>query len=242
MGIRINKVLGYGLTDIKTTGKYNEILDDSRINMKGYFGSDDYGKEDNFTDDGFDAYLDAHKEDPDDIMNDLSVLRHLRDRQSTDYPHNYTTGIRHRMIYDSEFGMPNVMVFQPPVFGNEWSRRDDIIDYYDPQQQAEDGGCGNGYTMINRALYPFESFCDHREHPPARLKGEDWHYYIDAKNTQSMVEYALKNFGFKTEEEMHQYIHPMIPNELIALLKYCKVFTKDEYIYQLRPMIYWYWS
>lgn len=241
MGIRISKVLGYGLTDIKTTGKYNEILDDPRINMKGYYGNNDYGKEEKFTDAGFDKYLDAHKEHPDDIHNDLAVLRHLRDMER-DGGRASADSISRRMIYDSEFGMPNVMVFQPPVFGNDWSRYDDIIDYYDPQQQAEAGGCGIGFTMINRALYPFESFCDYRENPPVVLKGNDWHYYIDAKNSERMVEYALKELKFETEEEMHQMIHPMIPKELIALLKYCKVFAKDEYIYQLRPMIYWYWS
>ena len=242
MGIRINKVLGYGLTDVKTTGKYNEILDDPRLNPKGYFAMHTEDQEEKFTDAGFDAFLDENKEDPDDIVNDLSVLRHLRDREREENTHNYRTGISHRLIYDSEFGLPNVMVFQPPVFGSDWSRYDDIIDYYDPQQQAEDGGCGLGYHMINRAIYPFESFCDHRENPPAVLKGNDWHHYIDAKNSERMVEYALKELGFETEEEMHQMIHPMIPKELIALLKYCKVFAKDEYIYQLRPMIYWYWS
>ena len=242
MGIRINKVLGYGLTNVKTKGEYNEILDDSRINPHGFFAMRAEDKEENFSDEGFDAYLDAHAEDPDDVMNDLSVLRHLRERERLDKPHNYRTGIFHRLIYDSEFGMPNVMVFQPPVFGSEWSRYDDMIDYYDPQQQADNGGCGMGYTMIDRALYPFESFCDHRHNPPTVLKGNDWHWYIDAKNSPRMVEYALKELGFATEEEMHAQINPMIPNELIALLRYCKVFTKDEYIYQLRPMIYWYWS
>lgn len=242
MGIRINKVLGYGLTDVETTGKYNEILNDFRFNPKGYFALHAEDQEEKFTDHGFDAYLDAHKEHPDDIVNDLSVLRHLREREQDENTHNYRTGIRHRLIYDSEFGMPNVMVFQPPVFGSDWSRYDDIIDYYDPQQQAEGGGCGIGYTMVNRALYPFESFCDYREHPPKLLRGNEWHSYIDAKNSPQMVEYALNDFGFESEEEMHQYIHPMIPKELIALLKYCKVFAKDEYIFQLRPMIYWYWS
>lgn len=241
MGIRISKVLGYGLTDVKTTGKYNEILNDFRFNPSGYFAMHADDQEEKFTDAGFDKYLDAHKEHPDDIHNDLSILRHLREREQ-DGGRAPADSIRHRMIYDSEFGMPNVMVFQPPVFGSDWSRYDDIIDYYDPQQQAKDGGCGIGFTMINRALYPFESFCDYRENPPAVLKGDDWHRYINAKNSPRMVECALEELGFETEEEMHQMIHPMIPKELIALLKYCKVFTKDEYIYQLRPMIYWYWS
>ncbi len=241
MGTRINKVLGYGLTDVKTTGKYDDMIDDPRINPKGYYAL--YGeREETFTDEGFDAYLDAHKEHPDDIENDLSVLRHLREREEAERKHNSRLKISNRLIYDSEFGMPNVMVFQPPVFGSDWSHYDDVIDYYDPQQRTKDGGSGVGYTMIDRALYPFESFCDHRENPPALLKGNDWHWYIDAKNSPNMVEYALKELGFETEEEMHQNINPMIPKELIALLKYCKVFTKDEYIYQLRPMIYWWWS
>jgi len=33
-----------------------------------------------------------------------------------------------------------------------------------------------------------------------------------------------------------------VPEELVILLKYLRIFTKDEYIYQLKPMIYWYWG
>ncbi len=242
MGIRIHKVLGYGLIDIKTTGKYKETLADDRFNPNGYFAASIYDREETFTDVGFDSYLEANKEHPDDIMNDLYILRHLRE-QETLQPRGrpLCAGISNRIIYDTEGGLPNVMVFQPPVFGNDWSRYDDIIDYYDPQQ-SEDGGCATGYTLIDRAIYPFESFWDTRETPPKMLTGNDWHWYIDAKNSPRMVDSALKKLGFKTEEEMRRCIAPVVPKEVIALLKYCKVFTNDETITELRPMIYWYWS
>ena len=240
MGIRISKVLGYGLTDLKTEGKYNEIISDPRINPNGYFGNS-VDKEEKFTDDGFDAYLDAHKEDPDEVENDLSILRHLRDVEK-EKGREYRNQFFYRLIYVVEGGLPNVMVFQPPIFGNDWSRYDDTIDYYDPATQATDGGCGVDFVMLDRALYPFESFWDTRENPPKRLTGDDYHWYTDRRWSEKMAKLASENLGFKSVEEMNQCIQPVVPKELIALLKYFKVFTKDEYIYQLRPMIYWYWS
>ena len=248
MGIRIHKVIGYGLNDVKTEGKYNEILIDPRINPKGYFG-DREEAEYEYTNDGFLEYAKelvakGKEEDP---LNDLGIMVHLLEKQKEEDSSKYGKhALYNRLIYDGEFGEPNVMVFQPPIFGYEWSRYDDMIDYYEEAHysNSEDGGIINGYTMLDRSLYPYEGWCDHREMPPKLLTGEAWEWFRDSKNYAAQVytDMALAELGFETVEEMYANVHPKIPKELVALLKYCKVFTKDEYIYQLRPMIYWYWG
>lgn len=244
MGIRIHKVIGYGLTDVQTEGKYNEILTDPRINPKGYFGD----CEERYTNEGFLEYvkeLVANGEDEPSPYDDLKILVSLMTQHLADENSRFgRKEMYNRLIYDSEYGEPNVMVFQPPVFGYEWSRYDDMIDYYEEVHRGKDGGIINGYTMLDRSLYPYEGWCDYREMPPKRITGDEWHWFNDSRNSSNpaFADMAMEIMNFDSVEEMYANVHPMIPKELVVMLKYCEVFTKDEYIYQLRPMIYWYWG
>jgi hypothetical protein len=253
MGIRIHKVLGYGLTDVQyDTDNWKMV--DPRFNKKGFMALGCEEQEEEFTNEGFDKFLaeEAKKEKECDKDNrgmaSLQILKHLREEETKDLERvKYTDkDIFNKVIYDPEFGSSEVVVFQPVVFGNDWQRYDDTIDYYDPANHPCTGGPENGVILIDRAIYPFEWLWDVRTNPPTSLTSVEYQMY---NMTRSGTEHAPKiaqtladDMNFDSVEELHDKVRPIIPEELIILLKYLKIFEKEEYIYDLKPMLYSYWA
>ncbi|VAW58919.1 hypothetical protein MNBD_GAMMA08-1552 [hydrothermal vent metagenome] len=256
MGIRIHKVLGYGLTDVQYDEKNWEITD-PRFNPNGYFGIQDvFDREEAFTDKGFDEYVNEIDGDTGDKFNNLYILQCGRKEaleknghtsKNGDLLYNYKDSIESSVTYDSEYGDSNIMVFTPPYWGKYWIRYDDSIDYYDSQHYDEDGGIINGHQMLNRPIYPFDGYQDNRTTPPTIITHTDFRLYVDSRDfkksyANTMRENLKERMAFNSDEEIEQAINPIIPLELVELLKYLKVFNDEKIIYTLRPMLYWYWG
>lgn len=254
MGIRIHKVLGYGLTDVQYDTDNWEMID-PRFNKKGYMCLGCEDQEEKFTNEGFDEYLAEEVKKEDQLaekdkyhMRDLSVLKHLREQELKDEKHvRYSDkDIFNKVIYNPEFGSSEVVVFQPVVFGNDWQRYDDIIDYYDPANHPVHGGPENGVILIDRAIYPFEWLWDVRTIPPTSLTSVEYNLYnmtrSGTEHAPNIAQNLAETMNFESVEEMNDKIRAIIPDELIVLLKYLKIFEKDEYIYDLKPMLYSYWA
>lgn len=238
MGIRIKIVIGYGLDDIETDA--SDALTDPRINRKGYFF-----KEEKFTRRGllkhFKNVID-NDDNPDKILLRLTHFELLRNKEFDPYQ---------CMIYDGEYGFPNIMCFIPPSEVNQWKRDDDVIDYYLSNsgifRRNPTGNIEPWYQFIDRPLYPFDGYMD-------KITGErcrnDTIYnvklmYNEMPNlrNEKITEEMKEKYPFaETWSDINERYVPMVPKELTELLKYCKVFTNDEVIHRLRPMIYCYWS
>jgi hypothetical protein len=149
------------------------------------------------------------------------------------------------VVWDSEFGDPNVMLFVPPGY-NDWQRYDDIIDYYDPVNSDPKNGITNSLIPIDRPLYPYESWINIKEMPPKRLNHMQqqslytWRNIDRKKLTEPEI--VLRGIGVETEEELKAYIAPIIPSIVVELIKYLQIFSDERNIYELRPMIYGYWG
>lgn len=243
MGIRIHKMIGYGLDDVKYDNEKCEMID-PRFSKTGYFGMDCYKQEDNFTDEGFDEYVSrAIAED----TSDLKLLQRGRSTTKKKKGHySYEDSISDCVVYDPEFGLDNVVLFTPPGFNKNWKRYDDIIDYYEPSHHEADGGIGSGITLLKRTIWPFESYVDCRTMPPTRLNSLQWSLFVDSnqdnKYAEGCAEAFVKTMNFESVEEMRKMIRPIVPEELVVLLKYLNVFENEEDIHQLKPMLYWYWG
>ncbi len=248
MGIRIHKVIGYGMNDIE------DSVNDPRFNKAGYFGTEVYEREDAFTDDGYDAHIKKILDDGAGL-HDLTIMamertKAQKENKAGDMVYDYKDSIDNCITYDDEYGMASVMVFTPPYWSKNWNRYDDIIDYYDPTHSEADGSPGQGYQLTNRPIYPFESYNDCRTTPPVRLNNEEQSVFIQARNarndnrsySQTMTDHAVEKMNFVDEEQMLEMVNPIIPRELVELLKYLKVFNDEADIYRLKPMIYWYWG
>jgi len=237
MGIRIHKAIGYGLTDVIADLDNWDLRNDSRFNPNGYM----FAGENDFTRNGFTEYLNSRIEELGNVDFDQFDLRLLKRQIEPMMKELYNS-----VIYDMEFGNPEVILFIPPTSVKNWTMYDDIIDYYDPANHSEDGGITESVIKIDRPLWPWESYINIKSMPPTRLTGMQYQAYNTIRNLgferMKSPEVMLKSVGVATKEELDAYIVPIIPAELVELIKYLKIFTDDKYIYQLRPMIYGYWG
>jgi len=244
MGIRIHKVLGYGLTDVAFNRDSWSLEDDPRFYKDSFlFNENDYT--DKYTIEGFIKYLVERVE----VMGDDDLSRfelRLLIRQLEDPEEKRKYYFFDSINYDMEMGLDGVMCFVPPSQYKEWVRYDNTIDYYDPVNRSDDGGIKESVIMIDRALYPWESYVNIKEMPPTRLTGTKLPHFYSLKNLgfDNIVDTPglYESFGVANNEEFRTLIVPAVPLELVELLKYLKIFNKEEDIHQLRPMIYGWWG
>lgn len=229
MGIRIHKVLGYGLTDLKTD-KEGKITD-PRINPEGWLLTDWEYKEDIWTIEGYRDWLKKHLKEHEkgteghfNYTMELSLLRErMKKRRKPDL------GYRH-IIHDSEFGLANVLCITP-MFHDDWNRYDDIIDY------TESGGMRDYVKLIRSGIYPYNgSFWDSRD--GRRVDGQRLNW---APNKEDRARVA-QELGFKNLRECNRYMRPIVPAPIRMLCEYCQIFTKTEFVRRLKPMLYVFWS
>lgn len=159
MGIRIHKVLGYGITDLKTKdgNKTDKIIVDERINKNGFLMVDYEQREKWKVEDYLKYIIDHEKEDE---YYDAEVLkgsittriirRDFNKLKETVY------NIDELVIYDWEYGMPQVVVFVPITHINDWTRYDDVIDYYDSINYGT-GSIENEIKILSGGIFPYSS-------------------------------------------------------------------------------------
>lgn len=241
MGIRIHKVLGYGLTDVASSPyrmssidrdkSHHDLLRDSRFDPTGYFVTDIINAENQFKVDQFRVQLELICANSD--VSILTLFKHqLNENPSSD--------IFNIMTYDPEFGDPSVVLFTPP-FHPDWERYDDIIDYTEAK-----GVPLNNVQVLDTPIYPYVRWMDLRnpkEHPDKVLVDAATTFKFNPKFRDKInVEEIKKRFGFNSIDDMLENIVPVVPEEIVELTRYLKVFKDPNTVYQLKPMIYTYWS
>ena len=240
MGIRIHKILGWGLIDIN-----NSIEEDERLNSES---CEDYEKL-NAIDEFLDWVKDNEKE-CEEIMKkvngeeykcsliDITFLLQKKKDGTIDQ-----SKMPDVLTYDSEFGNFSVMVFCP-ITSHNWYRYDDIIEYYEADCCADDGRvkilthcCGIWPYSTSMIHIPGSPKYGEKGFPGSMLGG-DYNGLIGVFSEG--IEPILK------EEKLDyykKYYRPSIAPVLILHLYWLKIFTNFyETIQKLRPMIYTYWS
>jgi hypothetical protein len=206
MGIRIHKKLGYGLKDVKT--KNNEIID-KRFNIKNIY----------------DLVLKSF-EDFKKTLNPTQLFL-IDEKIKWDFSDVIT--------YDEEFGLKNVILFQP--FIKSWSRYDNSIDYYEnPSQMSK-------IKLINRSLYPFESYINLKTNLNYILVNDTRFSLINIiqiLNSDYSNEYDYSEYGFVDKKDAQTNIVPIVPDIIHAYIKYLNIFNDENTILTLKPMIYTY--
>lgn len=223
MGIRINKVLGYGLNDLKKN--------DPRINPLGWFGNETswLEQEELWTKERFLIYYKNHIEWP----------LYLGEIEKCFKLHN-------TVIHNEEYGMSNVLCISPPWF-KDWSRYDDIIDYLE-------AGCSprNKCKVLTYGIWPYVGrFTDLRTHTDADdFAREFWFNLNSAQKVKKkqreahllLAEKYAELMGFSDVEVAKRMLVPRVPDEIELLCRWLCLFNNDNTIFELKPMIYTYWS
>lgn len=242
MGIRIHKVLGYGLDDLSIKDNSYNLAEDPRIDPEGFYARyfKDYQEAlDAYPLDRFRVELElvcAHSDGVEKY--DLRLLKHQLEKGeiASDASNLYTQ----IMTWDPEYGDSKVIVFTPPGH-SDWFQYDSIIDYY----EADDAN--PSVRKTNRPIYPYMSWIDIRN--PSRKDNLDRLAFL----IQQLEEYPdirdkvdsdklQSRYGFSSLNEAKDNLIPYIPNSLVELIRYLRVFKDPKDIYQLRPMIYTYWA
>lgn len=229
MGIRIHKVIGWGLKDVKC--KKSEISD-PRFSKLSPIAGDYEERENKFTKDNYLKWLSKKKVDKCDKFDLEMEIGWIKKEENDNF-----TGC---FIHGTEYLMPNVFCCIPLLNYKSWRRFDDTIDYYEKRN------CKNSVKMLNTPIYPYLRYCDNRD---GRII--DYQFAVEfARRVNSRrkdisdvyLDSIANSCGFDNHQDAQKYISPVVPNCMKFMVEFSEVFTDNSTIFQLKPMIYTYWS
>ena len=216
MGIRVLKVVGYGLTDLQAT---EDAITDPRINPDGYLGCDCETQEERWTVAGYRKYVLGREREksPDgthfeifETIERQDCKRRWRNRDDRCWdPCN-------SVIYDPEFGLPTVLVVIPRFNHKEWRRYDNLIDY---SEETSVHGAESRVSLLKNGIYP---------HVEKR----------DAKTWASVSQTAAR----RRRRNGDPTLVPDVPYGVRVICEYLDMFSDPLTYRQLRPLLYVFWA
>lgn len=241
MGIRVHKVLGYGLTDVKTR-KYK--IADGRINRESVLlDYDSKAKLDDYI-----AWLQVKYATDTEKMSHFNMDMWLfKERQDEDWNgwHDKTGAFDPRSLihHGIEYMLKNVLLVRP-LSCKDWQRHDDPIDWIEETMRYRDekDGLVNWYKVLTDGIFPYSGSYMNARTGDRVKNGVELHRFLSWKDWPGSIDETAKACGFVDEEDARANLVPMVPNEIRDLCEWGKLFTDDTVWRQLRPMIYTYWS
>lgn len=221
MGIRIHKMLGYGLYDLEADIDH---ITDKRINIEKFEKI-------------CEKLPDFHF-----FMRSFKKIKKPEERL-------FTSNIEEKyfsntIIYDPEYGFPNVMCFIPPDKTNSWFRYDCMIDHYDCLDQQEP----TYFKLLNHGIHPYDldkynlltgEKLTSKQYLESRRKLK----FTNNSLPLSSVSCELFNLPeYSNLGDLRKIIGFEIPELLRHYLKWVGIFNDEKTIDTLKPMIYVYWS
>lgn len=253
MGIRIHKVLGYGITDYK--GKKDPRFSEAFKNYEW--------RESEITVEKLIEWLKANPKEMIDIcsIDGGHMTAYYKQQKKTDAEivasmlsiydkSNLKIDIQDCVTHQDEYGLKKVIVFQPFNELENWSHFDDMIDY------EEAGGLAKNKVKLLKnswsGLYPWSgNMYRFRGEPFKDYDGMDSSGYYKGIMSASQFSMLVGRWDKKTKpygsskmiEDLTSNWRCKIPAEIVAvLLRLGIVNDVKSFINELRPMIYTYWS
>lgn len=241
MGNRIHKIMGYGLDDLETT-KTGKIID-PRINANSILLDED-------------ALSEKYKSVREALEDYKAYLKENKDRGGMDSVREIDkfsdSSFFNMVSHAPEGGLKKVLCITPlsslSTYG--WRRVDDSIDY------AEASLLKNPLKPTVKTFaggfYPFNAnYSDKRT--GASLDSYDATSFIrevnrtksSKKNTEydsNMLGYFSERLGFASSREALDFVVARPPADVVSLATWGALFTAPLHAFDLKPMIYTYWS
>lgn len=249
MGIRLQKLLGYGLADIQLDE--NNTMIDPRINLAAF---SDYGAE-SIQRKSMVGYrkwiLENEPQTPLDEEAELSYddIRYLsRSAADEDLAPQKATDFIH-LLSEGQLlpGSKGILLCQPYLTSKEWTRSDDIFDFVENQKDNADT---KDYTdapkvkLLPYGIWPYDGqYVDVLT--GKILTSRQWRVIRTAKENKaenSFLTKVLDELGYESVEEAHQRVVPKVPAELHSLLNWANIFTNTGFIRNLKPMVVTFWQ
>lgn len=260
MGIRVHKDLGYGIDNLKCEKRTYEI-NDPRIDRKKFHDVQEQASEM----EGPDLLKWMKKEK--DALIEFNAKHHpvraeVKEHQDMDFKflyHQLEHQIKEKrlpdfgrsIVWDGEFGCPNVLLFTP-VTCPDWRRYDDIIDYCE-ETYRKGGGTKNRYEFIRcSGIFPWSGrMIRFRDPKPGILKegtNPDDYRMMDASAYSQLVgwwdpEHKPLAQGDSLKHFLEDY-RPALPFDIMVILWFMRDAFRDvdSFVNELRPMIYVHWG
>jgi hypothetical protein len=134
----------------------------------------------------------------------------------------------------------------------DWRRYDDPIDYTEETQVFTQV---NRVISLSRGLYPWDfSYMDSRTGVVLETEKRGQFIFLrelrkvsqeDPEKSQEFSEVRrqlVEKLGFSSEEECEKFTVPIVPESVQYFCEFGKIFTDPLTVFQLRPLIYVYWS
>ncbi len=231
MGIRINKVLGYGITDIKLD--HNENIIDKRINLDVLY------KLNTFV---IDEFIDYIKEQD---INKIEKTLLISSIKSIMNEEKIEENLSDYIIYDPEYGS-NTTLLIAPITCPHWSRRDDTIDYHEETTLYEQR---TRVFELKNGIFPWTgSYISRKTGKRFTNTGNVPKHNIarqfkitEPEKDELRLEYA-KSLNYRSIDEAEEDIGIFIPEEVRLFCEFIGVFKDNKYINYLKPLVYVYWS
>lgn len=223
MGIRVHKMMGYGLIDVSE--------EDVRLNRESPLFDYELGGQDNL--DRYFAWLAE------------------RDRFDVAKSLEGEPGRRHSTVQECiewgtvDGGMANVLCIRPLAW-NDWYRYDDAIDYAEQTYLQDEQR--DSVQVIDYALYPHSSYMDSRTGERVGGGKVDIHFWMNARRgddrTKALgtLDELARLGGFESHADAEAHCVPLVPDEVRWLAEFAEVFTDPSTVLSLRPMIYTWWA
>lgn len=270
MGIRVHKSLGYGVDNIKCIkkgqGSYS-VMGDPRIDREKFDALHDKAHE---MEDA--EVLRWLKKEKDDLVafhakhNPGRVVDKDNDYYEFDWKFLYQSleqahkakkldlDFGGSIIHQGEYGIPEVLQFVPPTCPS-WKRYDDTIDYHEETYIRKEGQI-NWYKFLKcSGIYPWSGrMIRFRDPKPGIMKegatkaDDDALKILDATTYSQLIgwwdpkqEPAAKGEFLKHLKEDYR---PSFPIDLMMILWFMREAFRsiDDFVNELRPMIYVHWG
>jgi hypothetical protein len=239
MGVRINKIMGYGISNLKLDSENRWDITDSRINQDSRLLN---ATSDDFTDfSGYETFTNQHslKERVPRITNEV--------KHSLKSPLAAVTLLVGTDIKKRDEG---ILLFTPISIADRWVHKDDLLDYYSYRQehlnedQLDDDVLTPHVQELSLNPYPFnEDYVDIRTRK--RVNPQLWNLtqrLYESGEIEMANEVAFLS-NFEDAKHMYECVTPRPPKEIEVLVEWLNVFENpSSVIKELKPMIVTYWQ
>lgn len=219
MGFRINKILGFGLDNVNcVSGEIHDCRFNENFSRK--------------LDNAEDFFLYWYQEEPE-KRNKIYAKIAVDNWQNGNI--EYQNG-QQVVFHESECRLDNIILFVSPSFHSEWFRHDSALDYYESAINYPDTPMKTIIEHIDMPIFPWINYWDTSTSPPTRLNE------MQSDLMRNITDKIEQINQLKKEGIIWDFVQPIVPPEIVAMVKYLKVFKHDVMSYRLKPMICTYWN
>lgn len=225
MGIRVHKVVGYGLTDVKTN-RSGQIID-KRFDPEGWLLIDDEELQEDerrYSARAYKKFLEQAVKRQEltwiDVVHERTALLN-RDKEAA-RQRKFWAPYR-SLIHEGEFGLQNVLIILPFADCSSNHRYDNLIDW--AEEISAYRGNNRVVELSKSGIYPYNTG------------------YWDPL-TRSNISTVDDRFVFNSADDLlaSGEICWSVPKSVEMMCKYLNVFKYEETISELRPLLYVYWA